>query len=420
MSDRKLANEETFSKPATVDNIQTKLALQFKCLGEECGLTCCNGWNIHIDKKTHLLYRKSLDPEVKEISKTALKRDRTEAKNHSTVILKDNGDCPYLDTDKLCKVQKNLGEKALSHTCSTFPRLYSQRQDTELGIFLGLDLGCPAAAKNLVSDEHSTDLVDIPITEAQRVVHDRRILLNSTKPEGNVKVNNSINGVFNAIARDPEISSFSKYMSMHLVLNNLISNESILGETSNLFDLAAIYREKAMVFDEVMVKERNSFRSLEYVVQAASLHSLTLTKLFQDFVREALDNIKFDPASIGNSTEVFDCAMGLYKSEIKNRNKFEINFLASEILLRRQASEDLRKFEQDLDVVFMRVAIIRFISGCLLLERKKLTDDELALIVATTCRTVVFGKKGATQIILEKRFKQTGDKLATFGILLNA
>ena len=39
-------------------NVSPEYLQKFECLGTSCSDTCCQGWNINIDKNTHEKYQK--------------------------------------------------------------------------------------------------------------------------------------------------------------------------------------------------------------------------------------------------------------------------------------------------------------------------------------------------------------------------
>ena len=101
---------------------------EFHCTGPECLDSCCKEWSILLTKKEYLDYKKTdFSPKVKDIMENAFFRVRNkELQNDLHYVgmkLKENGDCPFLDDDHLCMLQKEKGEGALSFTCSVFPRL---------------------------------------------------------------------------------------------------------------------------------------------------------------------------------------------------------------------------------------------------------------------------------------------------------
>lgn len=121
---------------------------QFHCVGSACPDHCCKGWDIELDEPTVNRYINSDEIEIRNI---AVENIITTKKSHSSwgkIQLKNNGDCTFLDGDRLCKVHKSLGEKALSTTCAIYPRLYASYK---YEIRSNLTLSCPEAAKRLLT-----------------------------------------------------------------------------------------------------------------------------------------------------------------------------------------------------------------------------------------------------------------------------
>jgi len=74
-----------------------------------------------VDKSTFDKYRQCSDPVFQPLFQELITINSfpTPA-NYARIKL--NGDrCPFL-SEKLCSIQKHLGEDHLSHTCATFPR----------------------------------------------------------------------------------------------------------------------------------------------------------------------------------------------------------------------------------------------------------------------------------------------------------
>ncbi|MCM1488952.1 MAG: flagellin lysine-N-methylase [Firmicutes bacterium] len=100
----------------------------FHCTGPECLDSCCKGWSILLTKKEYLDCKKTdFSPKVKSVMENAFfrVRDKNLQNEYYYVGMKLNekDECPFLDSDCLCMIQKEKGEEALSFTCSVFPRL---------------------------------------------------------------------------------------------------------------------------------------------------------------------------------------------------------------------------------------------------------------------------------------------------------
>ncbi|MGE5701600.1 MAG: flagellin lysine-N-methylase [Clostridia bacterium] len=101
---------------------------QFQCLGDTCEDTCCQGWYVDIDKKTFVKYHKITDKKVKKKLQNHVKRNKmkTTFTDYATIKFPKGGFCPFLNGNKLCSIQLELGSSYLSRTCATYPRQYNQ------------------------------------------------------------------------------------------------------------------------------------------------------------------------------------------------------------------------------------------------------------------------------------------------------
>ncbi len=99
----------------------------FKCIGADCEDTCCAGWQVTIDKRTFKHYQKTQIQALKPLFKKHLVRNRKAANTLSfaKIEMDKSGACPLLSTEGLCQVQQHMGEKALSKTCRTYPRIHN-------------------------------------------------------------------------------------------------------------------------------------------------------------------------------------------------------------------------------------------------------------------------------------------------------
>lgn len=124
----------------------------FVCTAADCIETCCGGWgNICIEEATYRKYQRVEDPQFcqmaeRYIVKTGDEKAASEGKPYAVIALQQ-GSCPFLLPEKLCYIQANFGESALSITCDMFPRSYNQCNET---LQRALDPSCPEAAKHIL------------------------------------------------------------------------------------------------------------------------------------------------------------------------------------------------------------------------------------------------------------------------------
>jgi lysine-N-methylase len=130
------------------DRHRPTYAAAFRCIGPECEDTCCHGWNIPLDRQTYEKYQlfpiEKLGAVVRQhVSVTPGAHENLYAR----INLEASGDCPFLDTDRLCGIQKEYGGELLSATCSIFPRTLNRVDGVMEG---SLTLSCPEAARNVL------------------------------------------------------------------------------------------------------------------------------------------------------------------------------------------------------------------------------------------------------------------------------
>lgn len=100
----------------------------FHCLMSDCKLSCCkDDWQIAFGKKDYLKLKKQKgSPELNKRLEHCLRRVRGENANETNNYAKfviENGQCPLLTENCLCRLQQENGEKVLPEVCRVFPRL---------------------------------------------------------------------------------------------------------------------------------------------------------------------------------------------------------------------------------------------------------------------------------------------------------
>ncbi|WP_291939887.1 flagellin lysine-N-methylase [Limnohabitans sp.] len=144
----------------TIQSVQPRYVGRFSCTGAACEDSCCSGWTVQIDKKTFTAYRQAKQPLLMERMASQVKRIRSlasDAKYARIEMQPETQDCPFLE-EKLCSVQRELGEDKLSDTCATYPRksrvLGGQHQQA-------LTLSCPEAARLALLAPDAMDFVEV-------------------------------------------------------------------------------------------------------------------------------------------------------------------------------------------------------------------------------------------------------------------
>lgn len=108
----------------------------------DCSDTCCRGWKIVVDEPARKRFEAIADDALrKDILGHMLCRQQ-----EWRFVNRPDGRCSMLDEDGLCRIQRNLDEKALCNTCRKYPRL-SGRVEGQL--WLSMAASCPVVAEYL-------------------------------------------------------------------------------------------------------------------------------------------------------------------------------------------------------------------------------------------------------------------------------
>lgn len=127
---------------------------QFQCIGASCPKSCCNGWNITVDKKTYKNLKKNSNKAFKEIAARSLIHIGEEP-NFGQFKLDSCGNCKFLDNQGWCSIHNLLGEKHLPKVCRVYPRS-SQAVGNRLE--RTLQLSCPEAARLILTEANGLQI----------------------------------------------------------------------------------------------------------------------------------------------------------------------------------------------------------------------------------------------------------------------
>jgi len=152
---------------------------KFKCVGPDCLISCCHSWKVSIDKKTHQSYLSSSNPIIATIAKENLIPVHNGKHEYSVIKLNEDNQCPFIDENRLCMVHRDLGEKALSHTCSSYPRGVRKYADE---MRLCMTLSCPEVVRQVLFDPQSMLLQE----KTALIIRSKVKLQEQRKPRGQV------------------------------------------------------------------------------------------------------------------------------------------------------------------------------------------------------------------------------------------
>ncbi|HEB86892.1 MAG TPA: hypothetical protein ENI68_07755 [Gammaproteobacteria bacterium] len=121
----------------------------FQCLGSDCPDTCCQRWEVKLDRSHyHLLQEKmSQDRSEKELFENYIyvnEQPVTGDHDYAFIRMMDEGRCPMLSKEGLCSLHDRYGIEPLGDVCAFYPRVISRcGPDMELSGALS----CPEVAR---------------------------------------------------------------------------------------------------------------------------------------------------------------------------------------------------------------------------------------------------------------------------------
>lgn len=133
---------------------------EFRCIASACRHSCCEGWEIDIDRESAQRYEE-LPGKLGERLRANMEpapEDEKNDENYAHFRLMEGDRCPFLRRDGLCDIITEEGEGMLCQICSDHPRFRNFWEDrTELG----LGLACEEAARIILTREKPMTIVTL-------------------------------------------------------------------------------------------------------------------------------------------------------------------------------------------------------------------------------------------------------------------
>jgi len=154
---------------------------KFRCIGPDCEDSCCIDWSVHVDKQSYL--KIMAHPELKSLAEESMQSTSNKDDDWAMIRFNEQGKCPFLQKNQLCKIHALAGEDALSDTCRSYPRISRVRRYDR---FESLSLSCPEAARQILfgadafifeSHETGADVPPRPVPEWAAKTYDYSIEL---------------------------------------------------------------------------------------------------------------------------------------------------------------------------------------------------------------------------------------------------
>lgn len=198
---------------------------KFTCTGSKCEDTCCSGWwNVSVDFDTYQKYQQNKQPELAPLFKLAISKNTLPSadkkNNYGMLKMKPDGECFFLQEDKLCAIHNHMGAQGLSDTCRLYPRYLNQfgsQRENALGI------SCPEAARLVLLNPQPMQFIKIapePAIDDKPFTSYRFPLQDAGDPE-QIAVLNDFRIIIIAILQFREISLGARVMLLGFLLEEV-------------------------------------------------------------------------------------------------------------------------------------------------------------------------------------------------------
>lgn len=129
-------------------SLRPQYAKGFRCIGPDCEDTCCQGWDVVIDKEAYRQLE-SLPGFRPKIEEHLVVITHPTQSDYARIQLTPECACPFLSSERWCAIQQEHGERYLPGICATYPRATRRIDGLRETALL---LACPEAARLVLLD----------------------------------------------------------------------------------------------------------------------------------------------------------------------------------------------------------------------------------------------------------------------------
>lgn len=142
--------------------------LDFRCLAERCEDTCCVGLRVPVSEERLWQLRAGVmgSPDAERVEGLLAPNPEGPPAERAFIQMRADGACPFLDTERLCSLQRRHGEKVLPDPCVTFPRIVWRWGEQ---VEVAGSLACPEMARLLLLNEGALEQVPAPLEQVPRL-----------------------------------------------------------------------------------------------------------------------------------------------------------------------------------------------------------------------------------------------------------
>ena len=256
---------------------QPEYVKKFKCDSSKCQNNCCERpWGIDLDKATYERYSHIKPKEKAE----AITSHFIYIGAKDAYFLKERP-CPFLTENKLCRMQLEYGEKFVSDTCATYPRVTHK-----VGKFFerSLVLTCPVAAEKILFAQKSMKFNFVEVSEKVHGNHGKiKIYTNMEMSDVAAELMIKVQATMTSILQERTLSIDQRLIVLCFFVDKLEEIYSRGMDEDEQRKLIAAYESKKFLAEQVPM-----------MIQSVSFDAEKFVKLMIDFINSSMEVLRIE------------------------------------------------------------------------------------------------------------------------------
>lgn len=350
---------------------------EFKCVGDKCRNTCCEGWNIWIDKESFKKYKNEDDEFGKYLnSKMEINDQSEDDTDYGEFMLDIEGRCSLLNEKNLCKLYINKGEEYLCRTCTVFPR--TADQFTEDYVERNLELSCPVVAGYLVENNISLEFV---VKEDELTDLDEKII---TEWYDGIKERDDLylksRNMLIKTAKAKEISIEKRLIFMKMIqskIQSVLDEEEYLKGFDILKEAEDAIKSNLNIVDFKIEENKNTLQKYNMILNILNLileEEFYMNEKLSDFIRIL---VEFITDRCNFKKEYLERKEREFSSYFNDKEYILENYIVYDIYKRYMASIEDVDTDKVLNILIISYSIMKAMLISIWDTNKDLNDNDI-------------------------------------------
>ncbi|MCD3298160.1 flagellin lysine-N-methylase, partial [Clostridium botulinum] len=364
----------------------------FKCIGKDCEDSCCIGWKIHIDKSTIKKYKNVRNKDLKKRLDKYIKRNRHSVsdKDYGKIKLLENGDCPFLNSEKLCDIFINLGEDKLSRICTQYPRIYNE---VEYDVEKSLTVSCPEAARLVLLSKSPMEFEEIQFEEHNVHIDSNVSFKNSNRSIEVYKNFWNIRIFIISVLQNRQYSLDERLMILAFFYKELSEENKNVKDLVDEFEVKVaqnLYKDILLKFDGNLEIKISMLIGLLNINIENNIKFADFTKKYlqgldiQDYEESELEDIKFKYKLIYEKH---------YKNIMKDNSYILENYLVNYVFQNLMPLSSFDLFEECMVMVIYYSIIRIYLLGLREYYNEKFSEEVVVVFLQQFTKTIIHNKR---------------------------